>query len=39
MKAAYSTRQSLTHNDVSVIIINHVPSLEITKNFKKNKSK
>jgi len=38
MKAAYSTRRSLSHEDVSVIIINHIPSLEITKNFKKNQS-
>jgi hypothetical protein len=27
------------HEDVSLIIINHIPSLEITKNFKKNQSK
>jgi hypothetical protein len=39
MKAAYSTRKSLSHVEVSVIIINHIPSLRITKNFKKNQSK
>jgi len=39
MKVAYSTRKSLSHNDVSVIMINHIPSLGITKNFKMNKSK
>jgi len=38
MKAAYRTWKSLSHEDVSVIIINHIPSLGITKNFKKNKS-
>ena len=38
MKAAYSTRKSLSHEDVSVIIIHHIPSLGITKNFKKNQS-
>ena len=39
MKAAYRTWKSLSHEDVSAIIINHIPSLGITKNFKKNKSK
>ena len=34
-----SPRKSLSHNDVSVIIINHTPSLGITKNFQMNKSK
>jgi hypothetical protein len=38
MKAAYSTRKSLSLEDVSVIIINYIPSLGITKNFKKNQS-
>jgi hypothetical protein len=38
MKAAYSKRRSLSHEDVSVMIINHIPSLGIKKNFKKNQS-
>jgi hypothetical protein len=38
MKATHSTWKSLSHEDVSVIIINHIPSLGITKNFKKNQS-
>jgi hypothetical protein len=35
----YSTRTSLSHENVSVIIINHIHSLGITKIFKKNQSK
>jgi hypothetical protein len=38
MKATHSTWKSLSHEDVSVIIINHISSLGITKNFKKNQS-
>ena len=38
MKAAYSTRKLLSHEDVSVIKINHKPSLGITKNLKMNQS-